>query len=733
MSEMDKTGVEKLGDTNYSTWAIQMRSVLVSKKLWAAIRDDPPAPAADAPAGAPAPLHADSEEALAMLCLYVGKQHLRAVAACPSAKEAWEFLKERHTSSSLARQMSIRDELRRARKGDSETVGQFVARILEFRGQLTDAGDAVEDKEIVYAIMGGLPSSYFQLITTLKYRGEDLTVRALITALQQFEQDLRRMEGDRPPPRQAAKAYAACGPSSSGRTPQNRGRQSKSGSSNGSNRKAQMECHYCHKLGHFASECRKKKEDESKENSAPSSSSRTPAAYTALTSSASYGAEEWLLDSGATEHMTGNRALLNDFAPMSKKVHGYSSSTMEATGIGSATVYTKEEPEGILLRNVLYVPGAPGNLLSTSKVDAGGGKIVQQHGSMRIMHGERTLAVAKRGEDGLYRLSNSKSGATALFSKPVETAELWHRRFGHLGYDNLAKLAASGMVTGMNVPANAFSEASAAVCHPCVMAKHSRDPFPHSDSKSTQPLQLVHMDVCGPLQVPSLGGTRYFATYLDDYSKLSIIQPIARKSDVTPITRDILTFLETHCGHQVKAVRTDGGGEYVNKELDSFFAEKGIAHQQTVAYTPQQNGKAERLNRTVLERTRAMLEDSQLPEELWAEAAVTACYIRNRSPAHGEAKTPWELFHGTKPDVKMLRTFGATAYALVPEQRRQKLDNKSVPGRMVGYAPNTKGYRILLEDGDIIISRDVLKYRPLWADPAVYLSRNGIQLFWTKS
>jgi len=236
-----------------------------------------------------------------------------------------------------------------------------------------------------------------------------------------------------------------------------------------------------------------------------------------------FNTDEWLLDSGATEHMTGNMALLSDFTPAVRAVHSYGSK-VEATGVGNAMVHTKEAPEGILLRGVLYVPGAPGNLLSTSKVDGGGGKIVQQNGSMRIMHGERTLAVAKRGGDGLYRLSNSKSGsATALYSKPVETAELWHRRFGHLGYDNLAKLAASGMVVGMNVPASAFVEANTSVCHPCVIAKQSRDPFPHSDSKSTQPLQLVHMDVCGPLPVPSLGGTRYFATYLDDFSNLSII------------------------------------------------------------------------------------------------------------------------------------------------------------------------------------------------------------------
>ena len=369
--------------------------------------------------------------------------------------------------------------------------------------------------------------------------------------------------------------------------------------------------------------------------------------------------------------MTGNKALLIDFTPAIREGRSYGSK-VEATGVGTAMVHTKEAPEGILLRGVLYVPGAPGNLLSTSKVDEGGGKIVQQHGSMRIMHGERTLAVAKRGEDGLYRLSNSKSGATALFTKPVETAELWHRRFGHLGYDNLAKLVASGMVTGINMPASAFGDANAAVCEPCVMAKQHREPFPHSDSVSTAPMQLVHMDACGPIQAPSMGGGRYFATYLDDYSKLSVVQPICLKSEVASITREVLAQMERLSGHLVRTVRTDGVGEYLSNELEDFFRDKGIRHQLTVRYTPQQNGAAERLNRTLLERVRAMLDDSKLGDALWAEAVVTANYIRNRSPAAGEAKTPWELFHGRKPDVSKLRAFGALAYAQVPDQLRQK-------------------------------------------------------------
>ncbi|KAI3435604.1 hypothetical protein D9Q98_001667 [Chlorella vulgaris] len=130
--------------------------------------------------------------------------------------------------------------------------------------------------------------------------------------------------------------------------------------------------------------------------------------------------------------------------------------------------------------------------------------------------------------------------------------------------------------------------------------------------------------------------------------------------------------------------------------------------QTTNRYTPEQNGAAERLNRTLIEKVRPMLAESGLPKSMWAEAVVTASYIRNRSPVKGRELTPWELFYGSKPDVSHLRTFGARAYALTPKQLRNKLESVSQPGRFIGYPSGTKGYKILLDSADTVISRDVI-------------------------
>ena len=199
----------------------------------------------------------------------------------------------------------------------------------------------------------------------------------------------------------------------------------------------------------------------------------------------------------------------------------------------------------------------------------------------------------------------------------------------------------------------------------------------------------------------------YLATFMDDYSSLSVVRPIKAKSDVAGVTMEVINMLEKQSGWPLLVVRTDNGSEYINSTLATFFKDKGVLHQTTVRYTPEQNGKAERLNRTLLDRVRAMLEDSGLPKTLWAEAATTASYLRNRAPAAGRSCTPWEAFFGNKPDVSHLRVFGARAYALQPKELRRKLDSHAISGVMVGYEPNVKGYRILTDDGKVIVAGDV--------------------------
>ncbi|PSC67037.1 reverse transcriptase,R, partial [Micractinium conductrix] len=241
-------------------------------------------------------------------------------------------------------------------------------------------------------------------------------------------------------------------------------------------------------------------------------------------------------------------------------------------------------------------------------------------------------------------------------------------RLGHLGFDNLAKMP--DMVTGIRVTAAEFKTAGAnALCEPCTLGKQHRLPFNTSTSATKAPLELLHTDLCGPLPVASAGGSLYFNTILDDFTGMSFVTPLRHKSDAADSIIHTVTMLQRQAGLPVK--------------------------------------RAERLNRTLWEKARPMLSDAGLPKHLWADAIVTANYLRNRSPLSGRDKTPFELFYGTKPDVSHLRIFGATVFAHTPSALRTKLDPVSQPGRLIGYAANRKGYKILLNSGAIITSRDV--------------------------
>jgi transposase InsO family protein len=272
-------------------------------------------------------------------------------------------------------------------------------------------------------------------------------------------------------------------------------------------------------------------------------------------------------------------------------------------------------------------------------------------------------------------------------------------------------MAEEELVSGVRVSGKAFREKKTLVCEPCILGKQTRESFPKESvsKESTEPLQLVHMDVCGPMPKASKGGNKYLATFLDDYSKLSVVQPLKKKSNIATVTEGVLARLELQTGKKVKVVQTDRGGEYVNEEMTTLLRKRGIMHRKTVGYSPEQNGSIERLNRDLQEKGRAMLEDSGLGEELWAEAMVTANYTRNRLPSRVHGKTPWEKFFGEKPNVSHMRVFGAHAYMHIPKENRKKMQSVSERGVFVGYEPNYKAYRVLRErDERILVSRDVI-------------------------
>ena len=326
-------------------------------------------------------------------------------------------------------------------------------------------------------------------------------------------------------------------------------------------------------------------------------------------------------------------------------------------------------------------------------------------------------------------LSMGQSGV-----QQMSADRLWHLRMGHISMRGLRVLSSGGALRGLPQRLGIPESGSALpppTCEGCALGKAHRAKFSREKDPAvaaTHCLQRVHADLCGPVVIPldetqdqliraSLGGEHavFVSSKLDEFSHRAWVSMLSNKSQAAADVEKWKARVEKQSGRMLQEFHTDGGGEYM--KLKEFFAAHGIEHSVTQAYTPQHNGMAERLNRTLFEMARAMLQHARLPPVFWEEAILAAVYLRNRclttAPVGTEGavrvKTPEEMWNGVKPNVGNIRVFGSDCYITTPKETREagKLAARSSKAILVGYAANG-GWRMLsLETGQIVASRDV--------------------------
>jgi len=287
-----------------------------------------------------------------------------------------------------------------------------------------------------------------------------------------------------------------------------------------------------------------------------------------------------------------------------------------------------------------------------------------------------------------------------------DTTHLWHCRYGHLSLKGLEFLAKNELVDGLpNITK------SNTVCSDCLVGKQHRNPFPQQSTwRASKKLQLVHADICGPINPISNSGERYLITFIDDMTRRTWVYFLSEKSAALECFKKFKVIAENECGENIECLRTDRGGEFTSKEFEKFCSENGVKRQLTAAYNPQQNGVAERKNRTIMEMVRSILSMKKVPKEFWPEAVNWAVYVQNRSPTIAvKNSTPEEAWSGKKPSVKHFRIFGCLAYAHIPDSQRKKLDDKSSKCVLLGVSEESKAYRLFDPiSKKIVISRDVV-------------------------
>lgn len=662
--------IEKLkGRENYSNWKFAMKAYLEMIDLWCAISDENP----DAKT---------SKKVLSIIILSVDPINYAHIQSAASAKEAWVKLEKAFEDSGLTRRVGLLRKLVTTQLQSHASIDSYVNEIMVTAQKLNSIGFNVDDEWIGTLLLAGLPDEYKPMIMGLESSGIPITGDAIKVKLLQDVKVSTNTE---------INSNTAL-------------------MSNDKNKPRSPRCYVCNKLGHVAKDCFKRKKNNNnfrrRNNDSRSNNYKDDNERTAFLGYyvPNQGPERnnWYLDSCASSHMTNNKEAMENVKNTDHKITAADNEQLTATAVGDMPLVmnVNSYKEGITARDVLYVPKVAANLLSVSKIVKKGHSVTfNQKGG--IIKNDTGKIVGKASEEnGVYRMHVVQQKAYLLNNPDI--SKIWHRRLGHLNRKamNILKDWSTGM--------DNFTRDDN-ICEVCVKAKDARKPFKSSMSQTNNKLELIHTDLCGPMEVGSLSGCKYLLTFVDDYTRKVYGYFLKEKSEVPDKFNEFKNLVENETGLRIKKIRSDNGKEYVNLRMKAIMEKCGIRHELTVPYSPQQNGVAERLNRTIIEKARSLLFDANSPKRYWAEAVSTAIYLCNRSPTKAvKGKTPYEAWNGRKPNLQHLRIFGTKAMVHVPKEQRKKWDPKCIKLTFLGYQKGVKGWRFIDPSNDkIYVSRDV--------------------------
>ncbi|WJZ95359.1 hypothetical protein VitviT2T_014135 [Vitis vinifera] len=401
--------------------------------------------------------------------------------------------------------------------------------------------------------------------------------------------------------------------------------------------------------------------------------------------------QTWLFDSACCNHMTPHSSLFTnlDPAPHPLNIHIADGSTMHGNSLGFVSTSTLSVP------GVFHVPDLSYNLCSVGQLAELGYRLIFYYSGC-IVQDPRTGQELGTGPrvGRMFPVNNlhlppvapvSVAAATAAVSS-LPSLALWHSRLGHAPSSRVQQLVSRGLLG--SVSKDNFD------CTSCQLGKQPALPFNNSDSISKSIFELIHSDVWGPSPVASIGGSRYFVVFIDDYSRYSWIFPMKSRSEILSIYSNFAKMVETQFSKRIKTFRSDNALEYTQHAFQALLHSYGTIHHLTCPGTSQQNGRAERKLRHILDTVRALLLSAKIPAPFWGEASLHAVHAINRIPStviHNQ--TPYERLFGSPPNYHHLRSFGSACFVLLQPHEHNKLEPRSRLCCFLGYGETQKGYR----------------------------------------
>ena len=408
----------------------------------------------------------------------------------------------------------------------------------------------------------------------------------------------------------------------------------------------------------------------------------------------------WWIDSGSTIHVSNTlQGMQNLRKPVRSEQCIYSGSKMSSrVAIGTCNLVLSS---GFILEleKTFYVPSFSRNLISISRLVPLGFSFSFSDSGFSLSNKSKVIGYGTLS-NGVFHIqlqndfTYNSMHVTAGLKRYVmneESSMLWHRRLGHISIERIKKLVNDGILSTLDF-------ADFETCVNCINGKQTNK-SKKGAKRSTNLLEIIHTDIyCPDMDANS---PKYFITFIDDYSRYMYLYLLRSKDEVLDAFKVFKAEVENQYGKHIKIVRSNKGGEYYGKYTENeqapgafakFLQENGIVAQYTMPGSPDQNGVAERRNRTLMDMVRSMRSNTKLPQYLWTETLKTAVYILNRVPTKVVSKTPFESFKGWKPSLRHIRVWGCPSKVRIYNPQEKKLDPRTINGYFIGYAERFKGY-----------------------------------------
>lgn len=741
---------DALDDTNYLFWKDRMRTALDEMGLWGIVNGTEETPDEYDPEYKNWARR--EKAAFSRLQLKVSKTVAPKIRSCTTSSDIWKKLESHYRLAGSLGQFDLMARWNGC-KCNKEEIRDYIAKHENFAAEAEEYGMAVDDALKAMMFLQGLPTSYAHVVSAINTaateRGRPVSFqKATTAALAEYtlRQTMRvksthhtgiKRELDVEP---EDTVYATLGRDTTKWRISRR----------------EAVCHACGKEGHYTHECfslpenaRNRKarrfptrNQDSRANTVSTTSSEqghdmVQAAFSHDTpilpgpdseyvlfafdyANITVDPEVWLVDSGCSNHICGEKDMFESYeicmGLKSIYVTVGNGEQVAVHGKGTIRLQANGSKTNIVLKDVYHIPKFP-NLISVGQPSRKGVVYRGSHEQMEfsmVDQPDKVIMTAVPHGKNLFRLdvstrlcpNDDRIYAAPLSPVAINRIEALHRQLGHPSFVYMREMAKAELLPGLK--ASDFDKLGVnSACVTCTRGKLHRSPFNPSNSRAATILQLVHSDVVGKL-TPSMSGCEYFVTFLDDASRYSWTYAIKKKSDVESVFKRWKESVENFTKSKITILRSDGGGEYVSNSFIKFLHANGIRHQMSITETPQQNGRAKRFNRTIQNKVNCLMIDSGFPEGYWAESLHTATYLLNRTPNKAIGKTPYEAFHGKKPDLSNLQTFGAKGEALIlPLPAGNKGKSRTVPVRFLGYSEDRKAYRCVTDKGAVIFTRDV--------------------------